>query len=422
MSMKIFKILISITLISLTLSTLKSANVELAINCGGEAYTTSNGIKFQKDNYFKGGQSSDAGTFSEIKNTKDQTVYQTERWSDQNLLYNIPVKNNGPYVLIFKFSEVYFNSIGEKVFDVKIGDEIIINDLDIYSKVGKNTAYDEFIPINIKNDNLYIDGKKIKNGYNVSDKTIKITFVKKTKDNPKINGILLVKGGLENTDYNEFKSRLDNFERNKIDREKSSRSFHRISKVPAYRVPAHPENRPGHATGILVGGNLCTFTPILGTQADATLGRDIILFIEEVEEDMSHIDRLINTLILNGVFDRCKGIVLGEFTGCKANLDFDSVEDMICSYVPEGIPVLCGFPTGHDDVNLPLVMGAPVTLDVTASGASLTFGMNGRQAPVRTEETVATPFQGGQKISEGKKQRRLVRIVDFLKHFEGIRH
>lgn len=194
-----------------------------------------------------------------------------------------------------------------------------------------------------------------------------------------------------------------------------------LGQVPAYKVPAHPENRPGHATGILVGGNLCTFTPILGTQADATLGRDIILFIEEVEEDMSHIDRLINTLILNGVFERCKGIVLGEFTGCKANLDFDSVEDMICSYVPEGIPVLCGFPTGHDDVNLPLVMGAPVTLDVTAAGASLTFGMEGRQVPVRTEETVAGPTQGGREITEGKKQRKLVRIFDFLRHFEGIR-
>jgi hypothetical protein len=47
--------------------------------------------------------------------------------------------------------------------------------------------------------------------------------------------------------------------------------------------------------------------------------------------------------------------------------------------------------------------------------------MEGRQVPVRTEDTVATPFQGGQKITEGKKQRRLVRIVDFLKHFEGIR-
>ena len=194
-----------------------------------------------------------------------------------------------------------------------------------------------------------------------------------------------------------------------------------MGKVPAYEVPAHPENRPGHATGVLVGGNLCTFTPILGTQADATLGRDIILFIEEVGEDMSHIDRLVNTLILNGVFDRCKGIVLGEFTDCKANLDFESVEEMICSYVPEGIPVLCGFPTGHDDVNLPLVMGAPVTLDVTTAGASLTFGMAGRQVPVRTEETVAGPNQGGREITEGQKQRKLVRIVDFLKHFEGIR-
>ena len=194
-----------------------------------------------------------------------------------------------------------------------------------------------------------------------------------------------------------------------------------MGKVPAYEVPAHPENRPGHATGVLVGGNLCTFTPILGTQADATLGRDVILFIEEVGEDMSHIDRLVNTLILNGVFDRCKGIVLGEFTDCKANLDFESVEEMICSYVPEGIPVLCGFPTGHDDVNLPLVMGAPVTLDVTTAGASLTFGMAGRQVPVRTEETVAGPNQSGREITEGQKQRKLVRIVDFLKHFEGIR-
>ena len=194
-----------------------------------------------------------------------------------------------------------------------------------------------------------------------------------------------------------------------------------LGRIPTYEVPAHPENRPGRATGILVGGNLCTFTPILGTQADATLGSDIILFIEEVEEDMSHIDRLINTLILNGVFKRCKGIVLGEFTDCKANLDFDSVEDMICSYVPEGIPVLCGFPAGHDDVNLPLVMGAPVTMDVTANGATLTFNLEGRQVSVRTEDTVASPLQGGREITEGKKQRRLVRIFDFLRHFEGIR-
>ena len=76
-----------------------------------------------------------------------------------------------------------------------------MNDLDIFSKIGKNSAYDEFIPLNLKGDNLFIQGKKIKNGFNVSEKKIKITFVKKEKDNPKINGILHVKGGLENTDY-----------------------------------------------------------------------------------------------------------------------------------------------------------------------------------------------------------------------------
>ena len=160
--------------------------------------------------------------------------------------------------------------------------------------------------------------------------------------------------------------------------------------IPVYEVPAHPLNRPGHGTGTLVGGNLCSFTPILGTKADATLGEDIILFIEEVEENMSHIDRLINTLILNGVLERCRGIVLGEFTDCTANLDFGSVEEMICSYL-EGydIPVLCGFPAGHGDVNLPLLMGAPVTLDVTDAGATLVFNVQGRTQRIDTAEAVS---------------------------------
>ena len=194
-----------------------------------------------------------------------------------------------------------------------------------------------------------------------------------------------------------------------------------LGNIPAYEIPAHPENRPGQASGILVGGNLCTFTPILGSGADATLGDDIILFIEEVGEDMSHIDRLINMLVINGVFDRCKGIILGEFTDCKTNLGFGSVEEMICSYIPKGIPVLCGFPAGHDDVNLPLVMGAPVTMEVTEAGSTLAFNIPGRQVCVRTEEAVATPSQGGRSITQDKKQNRLVRNIDFQKHFQGIR-
>ena len=168
-----------------------------------------------------------------------------------------------------------------------------------------------------------------------------------------------------------------------------------LGEVPEYEVPAHPLNQPGHATGTLVGGNLYTFTPVLGTEADATLATDFILFIEEVGENMSHIDRQINTLLLNGVFDRCKGVVLGEFTDCEANLEYGSVEELICSYLKDyDIPVLCGFPAGHDEVNLPLILGAPVTLDVTPDGATLSFDVEGRKKVVRTADALAeTPME-----------------------------
>ena len=188
--------------------------------------------------------------------------------------------------------------------------------------------------------------------------------------------------------------------------------------IPEYELPPNPANIPGHATGTLVGGNLCTFSPILGTDADATLGEDIILFIEEVEENMSHIDRLINTLLLNGVFDRCKGVILGEFTDCEANLDFDSVEEMICSYLDGyGIPVLCGFPAGHDSANLPLLMGAPVTLDVTETGSRLTFNVDGFRKTVWTNDAL-DEVADADKL-EAQKQRKLIRLVDFLKHYDG---
>jgi muramoyltetrapeptide carboxypeptidase len=159
---------------------------------------------------------------------------------------------------------------------------------------------------------------------------------------------------------------------------------------PEYVLPAHPLNRTGTATGILVGGNLFTSSPVLGTGADATANQDIILFIEEVEEDMSHLDRIINTLRLNGVFDRCKGVILGDFTDCEANLDYSSVEELICSYLEQyDIPVICGFPGGHGDVNLPLVMGANVTIDVRNDGATLQFNIDGDQQQVNTADITA---------------------------------
>ena len=163
-----------------------------------------------------------------------------------------------------------------------------------------------------------------------------------------------------------------------------------LGKVPRYEVPAHPQNITGKASGILVGGNICTFAPNLSTQADATLGKDLILFIEEVEESMHNIDRQFNILAMNGVLDRCKGGILGEFTGCGTEFTFDNCEEMLRQYlVKYNIPILCGFPAGHDDVNLPMIMGAPVTIDVRSDGATLQFNVEGQQQTVKTAEVSA---------------------------------
>jgi len=151
-----------------------------------------------------------------------------------------------------------------------------------------------------------------------------------------------------------------------------------------------------------VGGNICTFTPNLGTQADATMGKDIILMIEEVEESMHNIDRQFNILAMNGILDRCNGVILGEFTDCGTEFTFENVEAMLRQYlVKYDIPVMCGFPAGHGDVNLPLVMGAPVTIDVRPDGATLRFDIEGQRQTVRTSTISAksTPVESRMQLA-----------------------
>ena len=165
-----------------------------------------------------------------------------------------------------------------------------------------------------------------------------------------------------------------------------------MGSVPQYEVPAHKDNIPGRASGVLVGGNLCTIAPNIRTQADATMGRDIILFVEEIGENMRNVDRQMRALQMNGVLDRCKGVILGEYISCGTELGYETIEDMLYELLKDyHIPVLCGMPTGHGDVNLPLVMGAPVTIDVRSDGATLQFDIEGTQVPVNISLITAAP-------------------------------
>ncbi len=179
-----------------------------------------------------------------------------------------------------------------------------------------------------------------------------------------------------------------------------------LGQVPYYVLPPHKENITGKASGVLVGGNLCTIAPNIRTQADATMGRDLILFVEEIGENMRNVDRQMRALQLNGVFDRCKGVILGGFVSCGIELGYESNEAMIHEMLAKyNIPVLCGFPAGHGDVNLPLVMGAPVTIDVRDDGATLQFNIEGTQREVRTADiTVKSTPAITRMIRAGKRE------------------
>ena len=170
--------------------------------------------------------------------------------------------------------------------------------------------------------------------------------------------------------------------------------------VPRYELPAHKENILGRAKGTLVGGNLATFAPLLCSQVNEIGQSDIILFVEEVEETHHNIDRLFNMLKMSGVLAHCKGIILGDFTDCKNDVGYESVEAMLRQYIePYNIPLLCGFPAGHEKLNLPLVIGAPVTMEVREDGATLTFDIPGVQKMVRTEGLRKQPMTA-QDVSE----------------------
>jgi hypothetical protein len=143
-------------------------------------------------------------------------VYQTERWHSDTFQYNIPLKEPGKYVLILKFSEVYFNAPGQKVFDIALGKKLVIKDLDIFARAGKANAHDEYVEFELKDNKVYINKAEAPNAYDSKGKTLKVKFVKTHADNPKINAIVIFKGDIMDTDFSEKKKKMDEVHRKKM--------------------------------------------------------------------------------------------------------------------------------------------------------------------------------------------------------------
>jgi muramoyltetrapeptide carboxypeptidase len=139
------------------------------------------------------------------------------------------------------------------------------------------------------------------------------------------------------------------------------------------QAAAHPLNRPGTATGQLVGGNLSLLHTITGTASQARFaGR--ILFLEDLDEYLYHIDRMMLHLHRSGQLAGLAGLVVGHFSQMRDNtIPFGSAaEEIIDSYARlYNFPVGYGFPVGHEADNMALVVGQEARLVVDAGGAQL---------------------------------------------------
>ncbi len=132
------------------------------------------------------------------------------------------------------------------------------------------------------------------------------------------------------------------------------------------KTKAHPLNRNGIARGKLIGGNLSMLYSQLGSStALNTEGQ--ILFIEDLDEYLYHIDRMMHNLKRNSYFEKLSGLIVGGMSDMNDNtVPFgrnaeEIIHDLVRAY---NFPVCFGFPAGHVDDNRSLIFGRRANLSV----------------------------------------------------------
>lgn len=136
---------------------------------------------------------------------------------------------------------------------------------------------------------------------------------------------------------------------------------------------ANSFNKVGTCSGVIVGGNLSILYSLLGTddQVDYT---NKIVFIEDLAEQIYHIDRMFYAFAKSGILDKISGLIIGGMTDLKDTaIPFGrTYEEVILSHFSfRKIPISFGFPAGHIDDNRAIIFGRTSTLEVTENGCSL---------------------------------------------------
>ncbi|MBI1836161.1 MAG: LD-carboxypeptidase [Flavobacteriia bacterium] len=137
----------------------------------------------------------------------------------------------------------------------------------------------------------------------------------------------------------------------------------------------YEKNKPGIASGKLVGGNLSILYSLLGTDDQIDFDNSI-LFIEDLSEQIYHLDRMFYAFAKAGILEKIQGLIVGGLTDMKDTaISFGKTcEEVILEHLKyKKIPIAFHFPAGHIDDNQALVLGRKVTLQVTEEKTKLEF-------------------------------------------------
>ena len=143
----------------------------------------------------------------------------------------------------------------------------------------------------------------------------------------------------------------------------------------SYTIPSKSYDKKGKAKGELVGGNLSIIYSLLGSKSSIET-KDKILFIEDLDEYLYHIDRMLYNMKRNDYFKNVKGIIVGSMRDMHDNeIPFGQNEVQIISEIAKdlNIPIAFEFCAGHQKDNRTLVLGSQVTFEVNETEIKLTF-------------------------------------------------
>ncbi len=138
----------------------------------------------------------------------------------------------------------------------------------------------------------------------------------------------------------------------------------------------HQLNKQGQAVGELIGGNLSILYALQGTAYDIDW-ENKILFIEDLSENLYHLDRMMQSFRLSRKLEKLAGLVVGQFTEMNDYGFGKSAYNIIAETVSRfGYPVAFNFPIGHIDNNQSVLHGANYQLSIDNQTATLKFIAN----------------------------------------------